>query len=431
MTSKWLTREVTGWAFYDFANSAFATTVLAVVFNVYFVQVVVGPNGAAFFNKSVPGESLWGYTVALSTFFTFLLAPLVGAICDQYKLKKVFLGILCSLGALATALLFLATPGRYLYASSFFILANVGFTTGNSLYNAFLPELSDSKTVGRVSGFGWALGYIGGGLCLALNLAMIKAPGLFGIPDKEHIPVRAAISICGIWWLTFSLPLFLWVKERRIKKIEPTGFTHALRSGLSRLKETITSLKNQTQLLKFMISYLIYNDGIETVIVMASIFAAKELGMVQGSLVLCFLMIQSVAFLGALGFGWLADKIGHKRSIFITLVIYIAVLIAAGIYVKTQTGFWILGAIIGLILGGSQAASRSMLTLMIPAEKAGEYFGFFALAGKLATVFGPFVFALTAQIWNLRIAILSLIAFFVAGGIMLYGVKEPEKVQAT
>lgn len=355
----------------------------------------------------------------------FFLAPVLGAIADYSALKKKFLFFFCVLGCLFTGLLFLCVEGDYWLAALFFILANVGFAAGNTFYNALLQEISSSETVGRISGFGWAVGYIGGGLLLALNLAMIEKPQWFHLSREAHFPVRVSILSVSVWWAIFSIPIFLWVKERGIAR-PSLKMKDFLVIGIKNVIDTFRSVRRHKEIFKYLIAYLIYNDGIETVIVMASIFGAKELGMLEGELVLCFLMIQGIAFFGALFFGVLSDKIGHKISIGMTLVIYLLVCFWA-VVMKTKFEFWILGAIIAIVLGGSQAASRSLLALLAPKENSAQFFGFFALTGKLSTVIGPFVFAFLSQIYSLRVAVGGLSFFFVAGLVILYFVKEPKQ----
>lgn len=411
------------WALYDFANSAFATTILAVIFNVYFVQVICR-------DLPIPGESLWGYAVSASMLMTFLSAPLLGAIADRAGLRKRFLAVHCYGACLFTGLLFWMKEGDWVLASILFLLANVGFTVGNAFYNSFLLEISSPGERGRISGYGWALGYLGGGALLALNLGMLKRPELFGIPTQDYLPVRFCLLSAAIWWALFSIPFFLWIKEERPARSSTQtaarpaqSLGNSLARGLSQLASTLRKVKEKSELFKFLIAYLIYNDGIETVILVASIFGAKVLGMENKEIVLCFLMIQAVAFVGSLIFGFLADLWGHKPSILLTLAIFLGATLWASI-IQSASQFWILGAFIGLVLGGSQAASRSLLALLAPPAASAEYFGFFALAGKLSTVAGPFLFGLVSQFFSLRAAAGSLSLFFLAGGLILLSVDE-------
>lgn len=405
-------RDVLAWALYDFANSAFATTILSVIFNVYFVLEICR-GGVSIFGRTVPGESLWGYVLGVSMLGVFFLAPLLGAVSDAARSKKKFLFIFWLLGCVFSGLLFLCGPGDWVLASFFFILANIGFVCGNSFYNSFLTDISTPENSGRVSGFGWALGYLGGGLLLGLNLLMLK----------RHIPVGWTFLSVGIWWAAFGVPIFIFLKE---PDGQPVQAGCAFRKGFQDLISTFRKVRENREIFKFLAAYLIYNDGIETIIVMASIFGARELGFSQTELIGCFLMIQAVAFFGALFFGYFADRFSHKKAIAWTLWVYIGVCLwAFGMQTKGQ--FWALGAVVGIVLGGSQAASRSLLSLLTPPEHSAQVFGFFALTGKLSTVIGPIVFGVMSQVFSLRAAVLSLSAFFAAGLVILYFVEEPKK----
>lgn len=414
-------RELWSWALYDFANSPFSTTVTTVIFNVYFASVVAAA-GVTVGGYSIPGPSLWAYLVAASSLTMGLLSPFLGAVADCSGAKKRFLFAFTALGALATALLYFARPGTAASASAAFFAANLAFAGAFSFYSAFLPELADKDHMGRVSGFGWALGYIGGGACLALNLLMLQKPALFGIPAEDHLPIRLGFLVVGAWWLVFSLPLFLWLKERA----RPTGEAGwgLLRHATERTFKTLREVRRYPELAKFLIAYLLYNDGIETVIVMASIFAAEEIGMGQGEIIQCFLVLQGVAFLGSLLFGRLADAVGNRKAVFLTLLLWGGVL-AWALGMRTATEFWWAGVLIGLILGGSQSASRSLFAVMTPKENAAEFFGFFSLSGKMVATLGPLSFGLMRQwLGSVRYAVVSLVLFFAAGAAILAWVDE-------
>jgi UMF1 family MFS transporter len=427
---------------YDFANSAFATTVLSVVFNVYFVQRVVPPGGVRLFSAHVDGAALWGFLVSASMLTVFLVAPVLGALADRSGRKKAFLTAFWLLGCASSAALFFVRPGDVAAGAALFLLGNVGFAAGNIFYNAFLPSLADERSLGRVSGFGWAVGYLGGGLCLALDLFMIRSPETFGLTNVDFLPVRASLLSVGVWWFVFGLPLQFWLSEGASPRFHSTaresgGDPHPagmffllrsaadeLRAAFGRLAETARNLGRYRNLAWFLAAYLLYNDGIETIIVMASVFGAQALGMPQDDLVLCFLMIQGVAFVGALGFGWLADRLRHKTAIYMSLAVYAGVTLWA-YHMTSAREFWALGVVVGLVLGGSQAASRSLMALLTPAEKSAEFFSFYGLTGKLTSAFGPLVFGVVSQTAGLRAGVLSLLVFFLAGGLLLIPVREP------
>ncbi|MBI2119757.1 MAG: MFS transporter [Elusimicrobia bacterium] len=412
-------KEILAWAFYDFANSAFATTILAVVFNVYFVKVIC--SGGVLVGKFlIPSEAFWAYSFSFSTLIIFFLSPILGAQADLASSKKKFLILFSLLGAISTGFLSCFKEGDYWAAALFFVLANSGFALANVFYNAFLKSLSTPNTVGRVSAIGWAFGYIGGGLLLFINLWMIQRPEWFFIPLENHLPTRAAIFSVSIWWILFSLPIFFWLDEPKSPQLEKQSSVFI---GFQNVLQTLKNLKNHKEIFKFFLAYLIYNDGIETIIIMASIFGAQELKMSQSELILCFLLIQGVAFLGSLLFGSIADTWGHKISIWITLIIFCAVTLWAALILKSKFEFWILGAVVGLILGGSQSASRSFLSLLSPKEKSAQFFGFFALTGKVSNVVGPLTFGLLVQFFSLRIAVFSLTFFFIVGIFLLFYVN--------
>jgi len=420
-------REIFGWAMYDFANSAFATTILAVIFNQYFATVVAGgERGVELFGFRLHGASFFTFSVSLSMAISAVLAPFLGAVADFSRLKKRFLMVFCYTAILFTGLLYFVHAGDPWMGALFFIIANIGFAGGNVYYNAFLPEISTDATIGRISGMGWALGYIGGGALLAINLIMLKYPEWIGF-SSGYFSVQDCFLSVSLWWLIFSIPTFLFLKERVQGSLTSTGRI-SFRAGYQRLQHTFHRIKTFKELTKFLMAYLIYNEGIETVIVMASIFGAEVLGMKTVEIILYFLMIQGIAFVGSLIFGFLADAIGNKRTVMISLGIWSFIVLWAfrlGILWDPKTEYWILGALAGLVLGGSQAASRSLQGLFTPEANSAEFFGFFAVSGKFASVFGPLIYGILIAITgSVQSGILSVLFFFVAGGILLWTVNE-------
>jgi UMF1 family MFS transporter len=412
---------------YDFANSAFATTILAVIFNQYFAIVVAGgERGVEFFGFHLHGASFLTFSVALSMAVSAVLSPFLGAVADASASKKKFLMIFCYTAILFTGLLYFVHAGNYWRGAIFFIVANIGFAGGNVFYNAFLPEISTDQNIGRISGLGWALGYIGGGALLAINLIMLKYPERIGFPSGTFTVQDCFVSV-AIWWLIFSLPTFLFLRERAEKTLPSIGKSY-FSEGYQRLQQTFRRIKTFRQLSKFLVAYVIYNDGIETVIVMASIFGAEVLGMQTGEIILFFLMIQGIAFFGSLIFGFLADVIGNKKTVMITLAIWSLIVIWAfklGIFWDPQTEYWILGALAGIVMGGSQAASRSLQGTFTPDANSAEFFGFFAVSGKFASVFGPLIYGvLIAMTGSVQSGILSVLFFFVLGMAILWTVDE-------
>ena len=375
---------------YDFANSAFATTILAVIFNQYFATVVAGgEKGVDIFGFHLHGASFFTFTVSFSMALSAAFSPFLGAMADASGSKKQFMMVFCYAAVLFTGLLYLVHAGDYWMGAVFFIIANIGFAEGNVFYNAFLPEISNEQNIGRISGLGWALGYIGGGALLAINLIMLKYPESIGFP-KDYFTVQDCFLSVAVWWLIFSIPTFLFLRERSGRFVILQG--KLLREGYRRLRQTFSRIKTFRELTKFLIAFLIYNDGIETVIVMASIFGADVLGMETGEIILFFLMIQGIAFIGSLIFGFLADAIGNKRTVMISLGIWSLIVLwayALGIVWDPKTEYWILGVLAALVMGGSQAASRSLQGIFTPDANSAEFFAFFGVSGKFASIFGP------------------------------------------
>jgi UMF1 family MFS transporter len=420
-------REISGWAMYDFANSAFATTILTVIFNQYFATVVTGgERGVEFLGLHLHGASFFTFCVSLSMAISAILAPFLGAVADASASKKRFLIAFCYTAILFTGLLYFVHAGNYWRGAIFFVIANIGFAGGNVYYNAFLPEISNDQNIGRISGLGWALGYIGGGMLLAINLIMLKYPESLGFP-VGYFTVQDCFLSVSLWWLIFSLPTFLLLREKS-RKVPPPFERGYFREGYQRLQHTFHQIKAFRELTKFLVAYLIYNDGIETVIVMASIFGADVLGMNTEEIILFFLMIQGIAFFGSLIFGFLADAIGNKKTVMISLAIWSFIVIWAfqlGIIWDPITEYWILGVFAALVLGGSQAASRSLQGIFTPNANSAEFFGFFAVSGKFASVFGPLIYGILISVTgSVRWGILSVLLFFIAGMAILWTVNE-------
>ena len=425
-------REIFGWAMYDFANSAFATTILAVIFNQYFATVVAGgERGVELFGVRLHGASFFTFTISISMAISAIFSPFLGAIADASGSKKRFLMGFCYTAILFTGLLYFIHAGDYWMGAIFFIIANIGFAEGNVFYNAFLPEISTDQNIGRISGLGWALGYIGGGLLLAINLIMLKYPGWLGFP-VGYFSVRDCFLSVGLWWLIFSLPTFLFLKERAQGAVSSYGRI-SFRAGYQRVQHTFRRVRTFRELTKFLVAFLIYNDGIETVILMASIFGADVLGMETNEIILYFLMIQGIAFFGSLIFGFLADAIGNKRTVMISLGIWSLIVIWAfrlGIFWDPKTEYWILGILAALVMGGSQAASRSLQGIFTPDTNSAEFFAFFGVSGKFASIVGPLIYGILIAITgSVQSGILSVLLFFVAGMAILWTVNEKKGIE--
>jgi UMF1 family MFS transporter len=425
------TREIWGWGLYDFANSPFATTILAVIFNRYFAEVLAGGEQGVVINLMgrdlrIPGVTLFTYTLATSMLIVAVLAPVLGAVADSSGSKKKFLAFFCYLGVGATAMLYFAHAGQYWRGAIFFILAQVGFAAGNIFYNAVLPEISTTKNIGWISGFGFTLGYISGAAVLAINLAMLSFPQWIGF-DAPFTPQDTFLSV-AVWWGVFAIPTFLWLRERRPAVARPAGSTY-LRVGLSRVGKTLRNLRRYRELTKFLIAFLIYNDGIQTTIVVAAIFVDEVLGFSDGAIVGLFLMIQATAFVGALLMGSISDRIGNKTTITITLLAWTGVAIWGrfiGFTGSPTYEVFAIGIVVGMVLGGSQSASRALQGTFTPDANSAEFFAFYGIAGKFSAVLGPLVYGSVYALIGIRSAILSLGVFFVVGLVILHTVNEEE-----
>jgi UMF1 family MFS transporter len=403
-------KTIYAWAAYDWANSAFATVILATVLPIFY-RDVAGVN--------LPGNlatSYWGYTQTIAMLIIALLSPLLGAAADYSDAKKKFLKTFVILGVTGTALLFFVGSGNYLIASCFFILANLGFAGGNIFYDSFLPEISKSVSIDHVSSLGYAAGYLGGGLLLAVNLILISKPALFKISSSIRASQISFLTV-AIWWLLFSLPAFKYLPEPE-QDLSDLSVVKYWQIALKRLQFTWTNLHQYQELWKFLLAFWLYNDGIGTIIRMATIYG-REIGIAQSDLIGALLLTQFIAFPCALLFAKIAAKITAKRGIYLALIIYIIVTLY-GYFLDSAFDFWLLAAVVGLVQGGAQALSRSLYGSMIPADKSAEFFGFFGVSSKFASLLGPTVFAYTAQLTgDSRYGILSITIFFVLGIILL------------
>lgn len=405
-------REIFAWALYDFANSAFATSIVAVVFATYFTRSVVPSEGFALLGRSWSGAALWNFAGAVSMGLVCVCAPFIGAISDYTAAKKRLLAAYWLVGCLATGLLYFVRPGMVAFGTSLFIVANMGYAGGNALYNAFLPELGAPEKLARISSFGWGLGYAGGGLCLLVNVGTLRSWG-----------VGASFGVVAAWWFLFSLPLFFVLRERAAPKPVPAGRSLG-GAGFADVLRTLKNLRRHRELFKFLLAYLLFNEGVETVIFNAAVYGQSVVGMGQKELIGVYLVVQAVALAGALLFGEIAQRIRCKRAILATLFMWLGVLIFA-FFAVSRPMYWILGVCVGLVMGGTQALSRGLFGEMTPKEKTAEFFGFFAIGGKFAAALGPLLFgAVTQATGTMRWGILSVGAFFLGGLFLLLRVDE-------
>lgn len=411
------TREITAWAMYDWANSAFATSILTAIYNVYFNKTVVPQDSA------IKGETWWNWANSISMIIACASGPIIGAITDYTGSKKRFFVFFWLLGVAACTALFFVHPGDVMLGFVLFILANIGFGSSVSLNNAFLTELAPPDKMDRVSSFGWAMGYVGGGICLALNLVMYKV-----IADKI-LAVRWCFVVVGLWWFLFSLPAVLWLKERATPKPRPPG--HSLISlGFADVASTLRNLRRYRELFLFLLAFLFFNQGIETVISNAAPFGVKAAQMTDDGIMLLVLVIQVVAGVGAFAFGRLAERAGCKRVIFLSLFIWLGVLVFA-FFTTTPGMFWALGISVAVVLGGTQALARGFFAQLTPPAKSAEFFGFFAIGGRAAAALGSLLFGTISQLTgHMKWGIVSLAVFFFAGMILLAKVDAKAGIDA-
>lgn len=425
--------ELRAWAMYDFGISAMQTTITTAVFPIFFVKVA-GANlqGAA-------ASQWWANANTVGAVMIAILAPILGALADFKAAKKKFLIGFLLLGVSSTAAMFFISQGQILFAAIIYVLSLAGATGSMTFYEALLPHIASEEEMDRVSTAGYALGYVGGGILLALNLAWITNPGIIGLPSGEGLtpsqatlPARLAFLSVAIWWLTFAIPVLRRVPEpkRAVEQDEAAAnvpLTRAIVTAFTRLSETIRELRGYRQAFLAMLAFTIYNDGIQTIIKMASVYGT-EIGIGQSDLITAILLVQFIGIPFAFAFGALAGKLGTKRSIFLGLLVYTGICIFA-YNMKTTREFYVLAILVGLVQGGTQALSRSLFARMIPKHKSGEFFGFYSVFEKFGGILGPLLFGIAiGQSGSSRVAILSVVAFFIVGGAVLamVNVKEGE-----
>ncbi|HEV7241685.1 MAG TPA: MFS transporter [Thermoanaerobaculia bacterium] len=414
-------RELRAWAMYDWAISAVQTTVMAAVFPIFYIQVAGADVGATKANQ------WWAISNGLAIAIVAVLSPILGAIADLAAAKKKLLALTTAIGVLGCAGMFFIEPGALTFASMLFVVVTIGAAAAVVFYDSLLPHIASPSEVDRVSAAAFAIGYLGGGLLLAVNLAMIQKPAWFGLRETGgSLPVRLSMVTVALWWLIFSIPLFRRVPEppRRLEQDEQAGQS-AVRVAFGRLLETFHELRSFKHAFLMLVAFLIYNDGISTIQKMATAYGT-ELGIRRESLIAAILIVQFVGVPATFLFGALARWIGAKRSILAGLVIYLVVSVVA-YSMKDAADFYLLAGLVGLVQGGTQALSRSLFATLIPRHKSGEFFGFYSVFSKFAGIFGPLVFAaIIGATGSSRNAILSVSAFFLVGGILLTFVNVEE-----
>jgi len=407
--SRW---RIFAWTLFDFGNTAFSVIIVTVIFSTYFTEQVAGGD-----------LRLWGLTGSLSMIIAAAIAPPLGAAADYARNKKRFLFFFTVTCIISTALLFFVQPGMVLLGMVLFIIANVGFEGGIVFYDAFLPSITSRRSYGRVSGYGFAMGYLGAlAVLLVVNLMLPDASSPLYL-----FYVRLSFVVAALFFLVFSIPMFIWVPEPPHEGRKPTDI---ILTGFQQSAKTFRAIfieRQHPSIARFLIAFFIYNDAILTIIFFAAIFAKTVLNMNDKELILFFAVVQTSAVIGSFLFGFVTDKIGPKKTIIITLFIWLSIAVGA-YFVSTVGAFYFVAMGAGTAIGSSQSASRSLMALLTPKEREAEFFGFYdGLCGKASAVVGPTVYGLIAGVTNQRFAVLFIGLFFLAGLIILRGVREPER----
>jgi MFS transporter, UMF1 family len=421
-------REQRGWYFYDWADSAFSTTVVTVFLGPYLSSAATAAADAHGFvhpfGLDVRAKAVFPFAVTVSVIAQVALLPAVGALIDHTGRKRGTLALFAYLGAFATTGLYFADGGRYLLGAGLFVLGNLALGCSEVAYNSFLPDIAAPDERDAVSSRGWGVGYLGGGLLLALNLVLYLLHDSFGL--SQGMAVRLSLASAGVWWAAFTLIPLRRLRDRRPAATGESGFT-AVRAGFGRLGSTLRDLRTRPVTLLFLVAFLVYNDGVQTVLTLSATYATQELKLGQSVVIGAVLLVQFVAFGGALLLGRLADRHGAKRVVLAALLAWTVVVLASyTLQVGSVVEFILLAAVIGTVMGGTQALSRSLFSHLVPRERTAEYFGFYEISDKGTSWLGPFVFALALQLTDsYRSAIVSLVVFFVAGFVLLLTVDLP------
>ena len=415
-------RAVWSWAFYDWANSAYSTTVMAGFFPLFFKEYWADPNN--------PSQSTFylGMANSIASMVVAALAPLLGSVADQGSVKKKFLTFFSFLGVIMTGGLWMVAQGNWQMAVLFYVIATIGFASGNVFYDALLPGLASEERVDAVSSLGFGLGYLGGGLLFLVNVFMYLKPEIFGIPDGATAIKLSFLSV-AVWWAVFTIPLILFVPEP--KNYENIDFNNAIRMGWVQLVQTFKEIRNMKVVGTFLLAYWFYIDGVDTIIRMAVDYG-MSLNFPGESLIIALLIVQFVAFPAALIYGWLASKIGAKTGIMVGITAY-SFITLLGYFMTEAWHFYVLAILIGLFMGGIQALSRSLYTRIIPPDKSAEFFGFYNMLGKFAAIIGPALMGTIALVTgSARLSILSILLLFILGAFFLnkVDIKEGKRLAA-
>jgi len=406
-------RELRAWAMYDWANSAVQTTIIAAIFPIYFQKV----SAAGMPGPEATSRFAWAATIAIV--IVAVIAPVLGALADRAPIKKRLLAAFLALGAAACAWMFFLTRGDWVTALTLYVIANVGVAGSIVFYDALLPHIVADGELDRVSTAGYALGYIGGGVLLAINIVMMSNPGWFGLADRDTA-VRASLASVAVWWVLFSLPLFRHVREPQLLagSHDASSGRLSLAGAIAQLFETLRELRRYRDAFLLLLAFLVYNDGIQTLIRMATTYGT-EVGIDENAMIAALLLTQFIGVPFGFLFGAIAGKVGAKPAIVAGLAVY-ALATILGYFMRTATHFFAIAILVGMVQGGTQALSRSLFASMIPKAKSSEFFAFFGVFERYAGVLGPAVFAwVVTHSGTGRTAVLSVVAFFIVGGALL------------
>ncbi|MFQ5746915.1 MAG: MFS transporter [Gemmatimonadota bacterium] len=415
-------KAIASWCLYDWANSAFTTLVVTFIYSTYFTK--------AFADTPARGTTLWSWGISISAILIAVLSPILGAIADRGGRRRRYLAASTLVCAAATVALAFVPPGpahAAALALAVFVVANVAYETAGVFYNAFLPAIVSGERIGRVSGYGWGLGYVGGLVAMVLALVGFVRPETpwFGISTANDFNVRATNLLVAGWFLAFSLPMLLFVPEE-VERTERVD----VRGALADLVATFRALRRYREVVRFLVSRLIYNDGLVTVFAFGAIYASGTFGMTTEEVILFGIALNVTAGLGALAFGFVDDRIGGRKTILVTLVALVALTVLA-VAAPSRTWIWIAGLCIGIFVGPNQSASRSLMGRFVPERHRGEFFGFYAFSGKATSFLGPALLgAVTQATGSQRAGVATLILFFVLGGAVLLGVDEARGIEA-
>ena len=414
-------KAVWGWALYDFGNSAFTTLIVTFIYSFFFAQQIA-PDGDT-------GTRIWANGIAVTAVIVALSSPFLGALADRGGRRRRYLLISTAVAVLGSALLYFPTPGQVAFAITVFVVSNVAFELSGVFYNSYLPDLARGSDIGKISGYGWSLGYLGGLAAMAIALVgFVQAESpWFGLGTGEETAfqnVRATTVVVAVWFAVFAVPLFRWVPKRTYPP--PPPMAELLRGTLTQLGRTFREIRRHAQIVRLLVARMVYNDGLVTIFALGPLYAAEVFGFTLTEVMLWGLALNVTSGLGAFAMGFLDDRIGGRKTILITLLgLFVATLWATLAPASSKLSMFLAGLLAGVFVGPNQAASRSLLGRFVPPEKETEFFGFFAFSGKAIAFLGPLLYGLAITVFgNQRFGVAVILVFFLVGGLILLGVDE-------